>query len=66
MALGRFTLDGQQEATLIRSIYRRMLRQIASVLDEMQQMEHNQHVPWERELATYLIPVLQLLEAIER
>ncbi|GIJ84603.1 hypothetical protein Asppvi_003452 [Aspergillus pseudoviridinutans] len=66
MALGRFTLDGQQGATLIRSIYRRMLRQIASMLDEMQQMEHNQHVRWERELGNYLIPVLQLLEAIER
>ena len=66
MALGRFTLDGQQGATLISSIYRRILRQMASMLDEMQQLEHNQHVGWEQDLGDYLIPVLQLLEAIER
>lgn len=66
MALGRFTLDGQQGATLISSIYRRILRQMASMLDEMQQLEHNQHIGWEQDLGDYLIPVLQLLEAIER
>ncbi|KNG80414.1 hypothetical protein ANOM_010725 [Aspergillus nomiae NRRL 13137] len=66
MALGRFTLDGQQGATLIRPMYRRMLRQLASMLDEMQQMEHNQHVRLERDLAIYLLPVLQLLDAIDR
>ncbi|KAA8642475.1 uncharacterized protein ATNIH1004_011420 [Aspergillus tanneri] len=66
MALGRFTLDSQQGATLIRFIYRRMLRQIALILDEMQQMEHNQHIRWERELGNYLIPVLQLLETIKK
>lgn len=64
MALGKFTLDGHQGVTLIRSIYRRMLLQIASVLDEMQQMEHNQRIQWKREPGDYLIPVLQLLEAI--
>ncbi|OJZ81868.1 hypothetical protein ASPFODRAFT_211322 [Aspergillus luchuensis CBS 106.47] len=66
MALGRFTLDSQQGVTLIRFIFRRILRQIASVLDEMQQMEYSQRFPSERELATYLISVLQLLEAMER
>lgn len=66
MALGRFTLDSQQGVTLIRFIFRRILRQIASVLDEMQQMEVSQRFPSERELATYLISVLQLLEAMER
>ncbi|EHA25071.1 hypothetical protein ASPNIDRAFT_55178 [Aspergillus niger ATCC 1015] len=66
MVLGWFTLDDQQGATLIRFIYRRMLRQIASVLDEMQQMEHDQHIAWERELATYLMTVLQILEGFER
>ncbi|KAJ3497701.1 hypothetical protein NLG97_g1705 [Lecanicillium saksenae] len=66
MALGRFTLDGQQGATLLRSIYRRILRQIASVLDELQQMEQSLHAKWEQDLGSYLIPVLQILEAIDR
>ncbi|KAL4735963.1 hypothetical protein BDV11DRAFT_211620 [Aspergillus similis] len=66
MSLGQFTLDSRQGATLIRSIYRRMLRQIASILYEMHQMEYNQRVQIDRELVNHLIPVLQLLEAIER